>query len=112
MGGAGVAYLALNSTAPTESLGSSFENDYELGSELGRGAYGVVYKATCKRTGSMFAAKVVTRRKESEDAVRREIAMLERVGMHKGVAKLVAHYETDDSFYLVMEFVAGGGERP
>ena len=38
--------------------------------------------------------------------------MLQRVGLHKGIAKLVDHYETDEAFYLVMEFVAGGGTRP
>ena len=53
--------------------------------------------------------KVIKRRDaDSDDAVRREVEMLQRVGLHRGVSELISFYETGECFYLVMEFVGGG----
>ena len=85
-----------------------FDNDYTLGEQLGAGAFGIVHKATCRRTGRTVAVKIIRRRRASEDAVRREVAVLQRVGMHRGCGALESFYESADFFFLVMEFVEGG----
>ena len=64
-----------------------------------------MHKATCRRTGREVAVKVIRRRRVSEDMVRHEVSVLQRVGMHRGVSCLDAFYETDDDFYLVMEYI-------
>ena len=92
------------------------EDNYVLGEQLGEGAFGVVYKAKHKKTGVNVAVKVINKRSGFGDAsgattdemVRREVAVLERVGMHKNISHLEGFYETEKAFYLVMEFVEGG----
>lgn len=110
------------------------ESDYKLGREIGRGAFGVVYAGTCRRTGREVAIKVIRRTNPKQDevcaarrtmpitrrtsvwscvrafaqVVRREVDILRRVALHRGTAELIDSYEDDESFYLVMEFVTGG----
>jgi serine/threonine protein kinase len=86
----------------------AFEDDYELCERLGAGAYGVVHRAKERKTGRQVAVKIIRRRRASEDAVRNEVAVLQRVGLHRGVSRLDAFYETADSFYMVMEYISGG----
>jgi len=86
------------------------EDDYELGKELGSGAFGVVYLGRCKTTGKKVAIKVIHRLgvAASDDNVRREVGVMRRVGLHRGIAALHEFYESPDAFYLVQEFVSGG----
>ena len=108
---AAAASTAYSSTAEAEQAAGerrAFESDYIMGEELGAGAFGTVFKATHKKTGKVYAVKVMRRRRSTEEIVRREVAMLQRVGLHIGVAELVDHFESDDNFYLVMELVTGG----
>ena len=86
----------------------AFDDEYDMGPELGSGAFGIVHKAKHKRTGRLVAVKIIRRRPASEDSVRHEVTILQRVGMHRGISCLDAFYETPDAFYLVMEFVEGG----
>ena len=92
-----------------DSAARPFDADYDIGPELGSGAFGTVYKGTHKKSGRVVAVKVIKRRDAgSDDAVRREVEMLQRVGLHRGVSELISFYETGECFYLVMEFVGGG----
>ena len=38
---------------------SSFRDGYEMGEQLGAGAFGIVHKARCKRTGRSVAVKII-----------------------------------------------------
>lgn len=84
------------------------EDDYKVGDELGSGSFAVVMMGTCRRTGKQVAIKRIPKQKQSEDSVRKEVAILSRVGMHRSIAQLENFYEADDAFYVVMEFVDGG----
>lgn len=75
-----------------------FEDHYDLHEQLGTGAFGIVHRGRCRKTGRDVAVKIIKRRKETEDAVRHEVAMLQRVGLHRGVAALEAHYVEADRF--------------
>ena len=84
------------------------EDDYELGEDLGSGFFATVRKGKCRKTGKTVAIKIVPKNKQTAESIRHEAAVLKRVSMHKRIASLEAFYETDDEFYIVMEFVAGG----
>ena len=83
-------------------------DDYELGAELGMGAFAVVRRGRCRKTGVEVAIKVVPISKQTKASIRREAAILQRVSMHTCIAKLEALYEDDDAFYIVMEYIDGG----
>lgn len=104
--------IALALAEPSEKLpdfGRRIEEDYELGGELGYGSFAVVRKGRCKRTGKAVAIKVVPKSRQSEEEIRNECSMLQRVSLHKCIASLEGLYETEECFYIVMEFVSGGG---
>ena len=84
------------------------EDDYVLGKELGSGSFAVVTKGTDKKTGKQVAIKRIPKELQSEEAVRKEIEIMSRVGMHRSIAKLENFYESKEAFYVVMEFVEGG----
>ena len=103
-----VGSLAAASASWALQHGRRLEDSYEVLEKLGEGAYGVVYKGRCKSTGTEVAIKTVAKRKANDDSIRHEMAMLLRVGLHRGVAALLDHFETDSAFYMVMEYVPGG----
>lgn len=100
--------LAESEPAPMRPSERVVCNDYVIGKELGSGAHGVVYHGQCKRTGRSVAIKVIHRLESTEDSVRREVGVMRRVGLHRGIAALYDLYETPQHFYLVQEFVSGG----
>ncbi len=92
---------------PTISPGS-IHDDYELGPELGSGAFAVVREGRCRKTGKKVAIKVVPLTKQTRESLRHEVAILQRVSMHKRIARLEAFYETPTHAQIVMEYVSGG----
>ena len=93
--------------------------DYELsGKQLGDGAYSVVYRGKCRKTGEAVAIKMVPKaldddaadykRVQADDEVRREVEMLKRVSMHSCISKFQAYYESKTHHYIVSELVTGG----
>jgi len=89
-----------------------FENikiKYNLGNEIGRGGFSVVYHAEKKKNGEEFAVKKIEKKKVEGDDIkllRREIQIMKKLD-HPNILKLFEVYEDDDSFYLVMELVKG-----
>ena len=84
------------------------EDDYVLGALLGSGTFASVRRGLNKRTGQEVAIKTIPKTRQSAASIRHEISTLQRVSMHKNIAKLEAAYETEDCFYIVMELVSGG----
>ena len=65
-------------------------------------------KGRCRRTGKDVAIKVVPKSRQSDESIRNECAVLKKVSLHKCIASLEDFYETDECFYIVMEYVSGG----
>jgi len=84
-------------------------NKYNLGDEIGKGGFSIVYHADKKKGGEEFAVKKIEKKKVEGDDIkllRREIQIMKKLN-HANILKLFEVYEDDDSFYLVMELVKG-----
>ena len=89
---------------------SSLEKDYELWEELGRGAYGIVYKAIHKTTGKERAVKQIPKAQIKKNQYKRfinEVTALKQLD-HHNVVKLFEVYEENSHVYLVQEICYGG----
>jgi serine/threonine protein kinase/outer membrane protein assembly factor BamB len=76
--------------------------------EIGRGAFGVVYRALDTLTGDIVAIKVLT---DSAGRPKREIFVSHRIA-HPNVCRIFEHFEDEDGFNcIVMEHVDGGNLR-
>ncbi|XP_047311318.1 calcium-dependent protein kinase 32-like [Impatiens glandulifera] len=92
--------------------GRDLEQKYELGSELGRGEFGVTYLCTDKSTGETLACKSISKKKlrtrvDIED-VKREVEIMKHLPSHPNIVSLKATYEDANAVHLVMELCEGG----
>lgn len=83
---------------------------YEIQQKLGKGAYGVVWRATDKKTRETVALKkIFDAFQNATDAQRtfREIMFLQRLDKHDNIVKLlnVLPAENDRDIYLVFEYM-------
>jgi len=79
---------------------------------LGAGAFGDVYLATNKIDNKLYAIKVMEKQKIIEsgatlDIIHREISIHRKIN-HFNIVKVYSHFENDEFFYLIMEYVNGG----
>lgn len=81
------------------------EQDYYLGATIGKGKFGSVRMCRSKTSGEVFACKTLSK---GEEAVHREVEIMQHLSGHASVVTLKAVYEDAGSFYLVMEFCSGG----
>ncbi|KAE8009243.1 hypothetical protein FH972_005692 [Carpinus fangiana] len=81
------------------------EQDYDLGVIIGQGKFGSVRLCRSKVSGEEFACKTL---RKVEDLVYQEVEIMQHLSGHPGVVTLKAVYEDAESFYLVMDFCAGG----
>ncbi|CAK6439009.1 unnamed protein product [Pipistrellus nathusii] len=77
---------------------------------LGKGAYGIVWKAVDRRTGEVVAIKkIFDAFKDKTDAQRtfREVTLLQEFGDHPNIVRFldVIRAENDRDLYLVLEFM-------
>jgi class 3 adenylate cyclase/tRNA A-37 threonylcarbamoyl transferase component Bud32/tetratricopeptide (TPR) repeat protein len=94
---------------------SFFDGRYELGQVLGRGAFGVVYRATQKSTGQQVAIKLFRldawRTPEDADKALRRFRRETRLSAalhHPNIVRLIDAGTTDEGQpYSVFEFVPG-----
>jgi len=101
----------VKSKSETRSEGSGrIEDKYEIGDEIGRGAFSVVKRAKTKKAGIEFAIKFIEKKfvdKQDLVLLGREIDIMKQVN-HKNVLALKEIYETPNQLSLVMELVTGG----
>jgi len=99
-----------DNSGTTVSVKEGLEEYYELGEEIGRGGFSVVFEAKDKQTGQRVAIKCVQLAVQADDeamvALKREIRIMKKVS-HPNILKLYEVFVEDDSFYLVMELVPG-----
>ncbi|OQR82902.1 calcium/calmodulin-dependent protein kinase [Achlya hypogyna] len=89
---------------------TDFAAHYELGRELGRGAFSVVREAQAIATGTKVAVKVLQKRKMHEvdyTSLAFEVNTLKKL-RHPNIITLYDIYEDPACFYLVTEFMEGG----
>ncbi|KAF3972962.1 hypothetical protein CMV_003576 [Castanea mollissima] len=82
---------------------------YELLNELGKGSYGVVYKARDIRTSELVAVKVISLSEGDEgyDEICGEIETLQRCS-HPNVVRYLGSYQGEEYLWIVMEYCGGG----
>src|SRR5258708_199885 len=85
---------------------------YEIISELGRGAMGLVYKAkdpTIGRTVAIKTMRIDVHGAEAEDMLRRFRNEAQAVGLlnHPNIVTIYDAGEQDNIFYIAMEFIEG-----
>ena len=91
----------------TEEIDKHVLRRYDIAQKLGKGAYGIVWKATDKKTGSMVALKkIFDAFQNATDAQRtfREVVFLEQMD-HENIVRLesVMKADNDRDLYLVFE---------
>jgi serine/threonine protein kinase len=87
-----------------------FDEEYELGPEIGAGKFARVYKATKRASSEVFAVKVVNKSgltKAELELLRTEVAILKLV-QHPHIIRLENVFETSLELYIVMELLEGG----
>uniref|UniRef100_A0AC34Q9C9 Mitogen-activated protein kinase n=1 Tax=Panagrolaimus sp. JU765 TaxID=591449 RepID=A0AC34Q9C9_9BILA len=94
----------------TDEVEGHIRERYELHKRLGKGAYGIVLKATDRRTRETVALKkIFDAFRNQTDAQRtfREIMFLQEFGRHPNVVKLlnIIRADNDKDIYLVFEFM-------
>ena len=87
---------------------ATLEEAYEVGEVLGHGHFATVRRGKHRATGEPVAIKEILKTRTDVDAIRREVAILRKVGSHPHIVALRDVYETEEGWYLVMELVTGG----
>eukprot|EP01094_Clydonella_sp_ATCC50884_P005859 TRINITY_DN1483_c0_g1_i1.p1 TRINITY_DN1483_c0_g1~~TRINITY_DN1483_c0_g1_i1.p1 ORF type:complete len:472 (+),score=291.09 TRINITY_DN1483_c0_g1_i1:43-1458(+) len=82
---------------------------YEVGRQLGCGAFSVVKLATSKRSGKKYAVKIIEKANAGQDMarLRTEMEILKSV-RHQNIIALKEIIEDDDTLYIITELVTGG----
>lgn len=86
------------------------DKQYEFKTELGRGAFSIVYMAVNKATHINYAVKVINKKdlgKDYEKNLKMEVDILKKVN-HPNIIALKELFDTPDKLYLIMELVTGG----
>lgn len=73
--------------------------DYQIGKEIGKGAYAIVKSVTHKPTNKKFAIKFYEKVKlldpEKKGSVKREIQILKKMEKHENIVNLIEVIETN-----------------
>merc|ERR1712137_78433 len=81
--------------------------NYQLGTKLGRGAFGSVYKALDLKTGQFFALKRIGLDKGDGDQMMKEINFLKNY-QHHNIVRYIGFLKTEKHMNLILEFVDSG----
>ena len=95
--------------ASMKNLGTA---DFELITTLGKGTFGKVMKVAHKKTGEVYAMKVLSKKvvhkRRMVDYIREEKNILSKIPSHPFIVPLYAAFQTDHHLYLLLEFLPGG----
>jgi len=86
-----------------------FTDIYNLGRELGRGGFSIVYEGIRKNDNVKFAVKVIAKNQSSDEIslLKREIDIMKKL-KHSNIIGLEDCYEDEETIYLVLELATGG----
>lgn len=85
-------------------------DNYEMQEEIGRGAYGVVYKALNKKTKQTVAIKVMRSDKDELESLMSEIDLL-KILNHPNIVKYHGFINTSNTLNIILEYCDGGSLR-
>lgn len=84
---------------------SAFQDEYQMGRELGRGTFSVCRLCEHRATRKQYAVKIISK---AEHDCREEVEILLRYGNHPNIVTLYSVHEDYNFIYLVMELMKGG----
>lgn len=86
-------------------------DDYDIGQLLGRGGFASVYRARERKTGLLYALKIMEkasiRKHNMESRVANEIKIQSKM-QFKGIVQFHCHFEDFEYVYMVLELCEGG----
>lgn len=87
-------------------------DDFNLLTVIGRGSYAKVIQAEHKKTGTVYAIKIIKKQMFSDDEdidwVQTEKSVFETASNHPFLVGLHSCFQTDSRLFFVIEFVPGG----
>jgi len=83
------------------------EDYYEIGKELGKGSFSVVYEAKELSTGQLYAVKRIKRKFIKKKLLQREIDIMKNL-RHPNILFCKEVFETEQFISIVLELVRGG----
>jgi mitogen-activated protein kinase 15 len=94
----------------TEEIDKHILRKYEIQQKLGKGAYGIVWKAIDKKTtGKVALKKIFDAFQNATDAQRtfREVIFLQQMDRHENIVQLqnVLRADNDRDLYLIFEYM-------
>ncbi|OWZ14346.1 STE/STE11/CDC15 protein kinase [Phytophthora megakarya] len=104
---------ACNIYLPHDELETSvtfYDNSQQLGAEIGRGGFGIVYGALDLRNGRSVAIKQVSLRDIDKDellSIETEISLLRKLN-HENIVKYHDTIKTHGNLYIVLEYMENG----
>lgn len=81
---------------------------YDMGDEIARGKYGVVFKCESKGTKEPHALKLMLKKGNKKEDVLREVDILKKISAHPGVLIIDDFIECTTEYILVTELLNGG----
>ncbi|XP_028783754.1 MAP3K epsilon protein kinase 1-like [Neltuma alba] len=97
-------------TAPAYQKSKTLDNKYLLGDEIGKGAYGRVYKGLDLENGDFVAIKQVSLEniaQEDLNIIMQEIDLLKMLN-HKNIVKYLGSSKTKTHLHIILEYVENG----
>jgi len=101
-----MAHFNYRLTFPNQN-GGDVEDFYDLGDELGSGAFSVVVKAQHKKSHDIVAIKQVDKEQTDAEEMYNELSVMSLL-KHPNLVTFTEIFEGPEKFYVVMELVTGG----
>lgn len=83
------------------------ETHYQMGDQLGSGAFSVVVKGVQLQSKTPVAVKIVDKEQTNREEMYSELAVMSRLS-HSNIVNYFEIFEKKDNFYVVMELITGG----
>ncbi|XP_042005676.1 MAP3K epsilon protein kinase 1-like [Salvia splendens] len=102
--------MARQMTSSAFHKSKTLDNKYMLGDEIGKGAYGRVYKGLDLENGDFVAIKQVSLEniaQEDLNIIMQEIDLLKNLN-HKNIVKYLGSLKTKSHLHIILEYVENG----